>query len=310
MSIAQVDPAKVIATINGEPIKGSEYYHRMEFLSGVGKRMGTSLVEFPPGFLTLEQIITERLVLQLAKDKGVYPSDVEVQADYAARQKDEPKMLEDWLASGKTTEDLIYQIKVDLAQFKIQTAGITITDQQVDDYYKHNPNSFVVPKRYKLRTIVVTSETAKSAVDSQLGAAKPFPEVAKALSEDLSKVNGGEFGALPAAAIPEGPTRDAILATKIGQTTSWLQAGDKAWAKFLLEDVIPEKTTELNPSVRKGIRRQLMLQKGRLQNNVAKDMATLRANAKVDISQKSFADAYAKFMEAFLKDQAAKTGGK
>lgn len=309
VSFAQVDASRVIATVNGEEVKGAEYYHRMEFLTGVGKRMGTSYVEFPPGFLTLEEIITEKLILQLAKDKGVYPTDVEVQAEYADRQKNAPKMLEDWLAGGKTTEDLVQQIRIEMAQFKIQTAGITITDQQVDDYYKNNPNSFTVPKRYKLRTIVVTSETAKTSVDGALGSGKAFSEVATQFSEDLTKMNGGEFGALPVNLIPEGATRDAILATKIGKTTPWLVAGDKTWAKFLLEDVIPEKTTELTPGVRKSIRRQLMLMKGREKNNVAKDMAALRASAKINIEQKSFADAYAKFMQAYLKEQTAKKGG-
>ena len=302
---AQIDQTRLIATVNGEEIKGQEYYHRMEFLQGVGKRMGTSLVEFPPGFLTLEQLITEKLVLQLAKEKGVLPTDPEVQATLREKLTDSPKLLDDWLASGKTQDDLSYQIKVDLAQFKIETAGVTITDQELDAYYKTNPALFTIQKRYKLRTVVVTSDDAKALVDSDLAAGKKFSDIATARSEDLSRVNAGEFGTLPLNAIPEGPTRTAIMGIKIGQTTAWIAEGGKAWAKFLLEDVVPERIEELTPALRRTVRRRLMLQRAQVQgtNNVAKDMAEIRARSKIGIEQKQFADAYAKFIEAYLKSQ-------
>ncbi len=306
---AQIDPARRIATVNGEEIKGDEYYHRMEFLPGVGKRMGTSFAEFPPGFLTLEQLITEHLVLQLAKEKGVLPTDPEVQADLNEKLQDEPRLIEEWMADGKTRAELDYQIKVDLAQFKIQTAGVTITDQEIDAYYKDAVTRFTIPKRYKLRTIAVTSEEGKTSVDADLAAGKNFGDVATAKSDDVSKVNGGSFDPIPLLAIPDEATRNAIAATKIGQTTAWLKQGDKAWAKFLVEGILPEELQKLTPSLRRALRRQLMLQRGRTKNDVTKDMNEMRAKAKINIEQKPFADAYAKFTEAYLKQQAGKPGG-
>ena len=75
-SNGQVDPNRTIATINGEAIKGLEYYHRMEFLPGVTKRYGGQAIESPPGFLTVVELIGEKLLLQLAKEKGVMPASV------------------------------------------------------------------------------------------------------------------------------------------------------------------------------------------------------------------------------------------
>src|SRR5438309_1536369 len=81
----QVDPNRVVATVNGEPIKGEEYYRRMEYLPGVGRFSGDHFAEFPPGFMTLDQLITEKLVMQLAKQKGVAPAAPEIQEELRYR---------------------------------------------------------------------------------------------------------------------------------------------------------------------------------------------------------------------------------
>ena len=186
IAFAQVDPNRVVATVNGVEIKGDEYYHRMEFLPGVGKNMGDGFAEFPPGFLTLEQLITEKLIFQLAKDKGVMPTDADVQDELRYRLHLNPKLQEDWRASGRTDAELNYQIKFDLAQFDILTAGITVTDQEVEKFYKDNPKQFTSPMLVTLRVIVVRTQPDADAVDKDLASGKTFPDVAKARSADVT----------------------------------------------------------------------------------------------------------------------------
>src|SRR5262249_40873 len=151
-------------------------------------------------------------------------------------------------------------------------------DQEVADFYKNNPNTFTIPKRYQLRVVVATSDDGKKKVDDALAAGKAFKDVASQMSEDVTKVTGGDFGLVPIDRIPEGPTREAIITTKIGQTTAWLQTGN-AWAKYLLEDVKADELRPLTASLKRAVRRQLLLQRGSQKNNVAKDMAALRANS-------------------------------
>ena len=196
---AQVDPGRTIATINGDPIVGSEYYRRMEFLPGVGKMSNQAFFEAPPGFLTLEQLITERLVLQLAKQKGVFPSDAEVEAELKFRQEDDPGFVAAWTKGGHTADELKKQVRYELAQFKIQSFGITVTDQEVEKFYKDNPSMYTNPKQAKLRVIVLDDAAKKAAVDKDLGAGKAFADVAKQYSTDASKSLGGEFGTVPIA---------------------------------------------------------------------------------------------------------------
>lgn len=308
-SLCQVDPNRVIVSINGEDIKGDEYYRRMEFLPNVGKRLGDRYAEFPPGFMTIEQLITERIIYQLAKTNNCLPTDGEIQAEYARAKAENPKYVQDWTDSGKLLEDLLNQFKYELTTFKLVTKGITVTNQEVDDYYKANKSSrFTIPQRVKLRVIVIDTEDKKAAIDSELGAGKAFGEVAAKYSIDVTKVAQGTYGTVPVTDLAE-PVRNALATTAIGKSTVWIPA-QKQFVKFLKEDVIPETIVPLDEKVRRDIRTRMMLDKGRVKNDVAKMMLDARKNAKIDIKNKEFAEAYKKFIDNYVSQQQAKTGTK
>lgn len=304
--VAQVDQARLVATVNGEEIRGGEYYRRMEFLPNVGRQMGNSFATFPPGFLTIEQLITERLVVQLAKEKGIFPTEPEVQAEIRARLEDNPKVIEEWLSTGQSREEFEALARFQLAQFKLQTFGVTITDQEVDAHYKDNQGMFTIPKRVKLRVIAVNTPEAKSAVDADLAAGKAFADVAAARSIDITKSSNGEFGTVPITELSQ-EVRKVVEEAKIGKTTKWIQTGDVS-AIFLLEGVLPAEVVPLDSKLRRRIRRDMMTQRGVIKNDLRKEMSTYRSKAKIDIKQKEFADAYARFIDAYLKERASKGG--
>lgn len=305
-TFAQVDPDRVVFSVNGEEVKGGEYYRRMEYLPNVSKRFGRTNVEFPPGFLTIEQLVTEHLILQLAKEKGCSPSDAEIQTELKTRQDDDPKFLDNWLAGGQTREELLQQLRIEVAQFKLLTFGINITDQEVKKFYDDNPPMFTIPKRYKLRIIVVSNETAKNAVDSDLNSGKSFVDVAKARSEDITKATGGDFGTRPISLLPD-TVQTALNGVKIGATSGWCQTGiENTVAKFLVEDIQKEELQPLTPKRLADTRRQLMLQRGSVKNNLERDMIDLRKRSKIDIKQKEFSEAYKRFLDDYIT-QASKS---
>jgi parvulin-like peptidyl-prolyl isomerase len=300
-AFAQVDPNRTVLVINGEEIKGAEYYRRMEYLTGVGRWMGTSFAEFPPGFLTIEQLITERLVLQLARERNVMPTDTEVQSELNFGLEADPKMLENWTASGRSRDELLYQIRLQLAQFKLATQGITITDQEVDQFYKENQAMFTTPRRYKLRVIAVTDDAKQQRVDADLRSGKKFDEVARAHSDDLSASAGGEFGTVALSDLNE-TARRAIQNAKIGQPTDWVISSDTR-VKFLVEQILPEEVQKMDNRLRREVRRMMMMDRGRVKNNVPQAMNEMRSKANIDIKHKEFAEAYQKFIDAFLKEK-------
>lgn len=297
IGFAQVDPNRVVATINGEEIKGAEYYRRMEFLPGVLRKFGNIEAMYPPGFLTLEQLITERLVLQLAKEKGVLPTTPEIDQEIRFRMEAFPRLLEDLAERGRTEADLRQDVLLDLAQFKLQTFGVNVTDQDVETVYKNRPQDFTTPKRYKLRVIVAKTEADAAKVDEALKT-KPFAQVARELSAEVSRFVDGEFGTLPVNGIP-GAVREALDKIRVGQTTDWLM-GEEQRSKFLLEAVIAEQLQPLTPALRRDIRRREMLQRGSVRNNVQAEMRQIRGKARIDIREKVFADAYKDFIEKYL----------
>ncbi|MDR3690167.1 MAG: peptidyl-prolyl cis-trans isomerase [Fimbriimonas sp.] len=300
-----VDPNRVVLVVNGDEIKGAEYYRRMEYLPGVGRQMGKTFSEFPPGFLTIQQLIDERLIFELARQKGVYPSDQEVEDELKIRQADNPNVLQEWLASGGTSDDLKYQLRLQIAQFKIETFGVTITDTEVQKEYDDRPDAYTVPKQYTLRVIYVANADDTKAVDQELTNGKAFADVAKEKSIDLTRVVGGLYGTIPFDKL-DTETQNALADVKIGQSSKWLttspSGGNGVYLKFYLENVIPAKKMPLDDRLRRVIRRRMMIDRGHVKNpNTAKELDGLRAKAKVDIKQHEFADAYQKFLKAYLQ---------
>lgn len=294
LSNAQVDPARVIATINGEQIKGSEYYHRMEFLPGVSKRYGGQAIESAPGFLTVVELIGEKLVLQLAKEKGVFPNKQEVDDELKLRLEENPKYFENWAATGQTQADLENKTRFELAKFKLQTLGITVTDQEVQKFYKDNPGMFTTEKAVKVRVIAVDGDT--SAVDADLKAGKDFTAVAKQRSVDVTRGVGGELGFVPIGYLPQS-VQPVINNTKIGSTTQWMDIAGKK-VKYQLVDVAAPKLQPLDKKMMISTRRTLMLNRGREKNHVDEMINAMRAKSKIVIAQKEFADLYQQLVSA------------
>jgi foldase protein PrsA len=281
---AQVDPERTIAVVNGEVIKGTEFYRRMEYLPGVGRMVGNSFAKFSPGFLTLEQIITEKLIMQLAKEKGVSPSEQEVKDELAYIMSTDPGTVKGWKESGQTDEEFIIYLRYNLCQFKLLTRGITITDQEIDQFYKTNEVLFTTPKLVSLRVIAVQTAEQAAAVDLDIEGGKKFDEVAKARSLDLSD-----------------QARKSLEGVKVGGTTAWIVGGTTR-VKFMVESITPEVKQPLDVNLRKRIRRELMLTKGKVKNEQAlqQEMRDKRKTATIDIKDKVYAETYKQFIDNFL----------
>lgn len=295
LSYAQVDPNRVICVVNGEEIKGGEYYRRMEFMPGVGKMYTGGFVESPPGFLTIEQLITERLIFQLAKEKGVLPTDAEVDAEIKTATGETPKMIEEWQAGGRTMAELAYQTRYNLAQFKLITIGITVTDAEVDKFYAEHPTLFTVSKQVTLKIIAVNTDDRQTAVDAALKAGQKFEDVAKQYSLD---VGGSDFGTRSFDELSE-PARKALETLKEGDTTGWITNGTTR-AKFMVAKWIPPTKRPLDAALKRSIRREQMMAQGRVKNDLQQQMTAMRRRSTIDIKEKSFSDSYKKFIETYL----------
>ena len=313
-SFAQVDPAKSVLVINGDDIKGAEYYRKMEFLPDVGRVLeGGHVAVYPPGFLTIVQLINERLVLQLAKQKGLIPTDGEIDNTIAETQAADPDFKSSWTNSGRSDAELREQVRFQLIQFKLSTEGITVSDQEVADFY-HNTSIAgltTIPRSVKLKLIAARDEAGEKQADADLAAGKSFSDVARQDSADATASNGGELGTVATDNLPKEVTT-ALDHTHQGEVTNWIdvQVGKSSdsgtplvvHVKYFIESKELEKHLDYNEALKSRIRRYLMLNKGTVKNNVEAELSALRKTSKISIASPEFAKMYERFMLEFFHE--------
>lgn len=296
-AIASAQSDRTVLVVNGEEIKASEYYYRMEFLPDYGRMLEGGVFEkTPPGLLTLQLLVEERIILQCAKDNGVSPTDAEVAAGLAEKKKRNPEFYADVAKQGISDAQLLYQERLEIAQFKLLTKGINVTDIEVQKFYTENPAQFTDPRRMKL-SIIVTNAEGRAAVDAALKGGKPFADVARELSQDISKKNGGSLGAVEVEQFSQ-PIRDALEKIKIGQMTDWLQ-GETVYLKMLKEDVLPAKLRPLDAELKTTIRRTLMIDRGMAKNDLAALLKETRKKAVIELKQPAFQSQFQAFLNRY-----------
>lgn len=297
-SAQTLDPNEVIVTINGEKILASEYFNRMEMLENVGTMSDGKFVELPPAFLTLQRIVTERLIMQVAKEKGVAPTPAEIDAEFKEQQIEQAESFKRLKDYGLTDQELKKRVEMDLTQFKLITMGVNITDEQVTNHYNLNKMVYVTPATVKLRVIVVDKPEDRAKVDEALKT-KTFAEVAKQLSTDITKYDGGDLPKVAINAIPQN-VQNEVLRSKAGDKTQWIQS-EGSFLKYLIEAKEEQKQIPLDTKLRKEIKRRMMLVAGRQKNDVQAMIDDKRKSAKVQIGTPGLQKLWDAYMADYLR---------
>jgi parvulin-like peptidyl-prolyl isomerase len=286
----QISPTAVIVKVNGQPILGDQYFSRMQVLPDVGKLAGQNFVPASPGFLTLQQIINEMLIVQLAREQGVYPTDAELAAEVKLRREEQPQLTQVFLTLGLNDKAFEWDALVNMCQFRVMTKGVNITDMEVEQSYQNSlATRYTLPRRYLIRVISVTAQADQKKVDDALAGGKSFSEVALEMSQDEAKSSGGLLGEIAEQQLG-GTLKTEIQNLKKGDKTNWVPVG-QAWSKFFLEDMKEREVVPLDARLKRQIRRDLMIEKGQVRNNMPKLMDEMRKKAKLEFSGTPFDEA-------------------
>jgi parvulin-like peptidyl-prolyl isomerase len=290
----------VVLTVNGEKVLAREYYRRMEFLPNVGTVIGGQFVELPPAFLTLEDLINDRLILQLAKERGVLPTAEAVDTELATRKKESPEDYAKLAELGVSDEELKARLWVELAQFNLITEGVTVTDKQVEEHYQVNKVMYTVPPKVRLRVIVVKTPDDRVKVDEALRS-KPFETVAREMSTDLSAFSGGELPEVALSQLPQNVYNE-VLRTEAGGVTNWIDL-DGFFAKYRVEEKKEAVVLPLDDKLKRDIRRRLMVTIGMNKNDVKSLLDEKRRTAKVEIASPGLQKVWDRFLREYLRSQ-------
>jgi foldase protein PrsA len=210
-----------VAKVNGERITRTAFARNFEQAQQMyARQLGTDLNSEQGKALlpmvrqsTLEQLISQQLLLQEVAKRNIQILDSEVEAEFEqylkTSYKDDRARMEAELARNNfSVSDFRKELKTRLALKKMREElgkGLKLTEQQVQDYYNQNKQSFNQTDKIEAAHILIKVDkpaqdaAAKQEIEkilAELKAGADFKTLAKKYSQDTSnKDKGGDLGA-------------------------------------------------------------------------------------------------------------------
>lgn len=271
-----------------------------------------AVVDGSIGFQTLKEVVSQRVLMQMAQKEGVKPNDADVVQELENRKKDNPNFLKDLVGRGLTLEFIKSQLAMELARTRLITKGVTVEQTEVDDFIKNNPRQFVNPAQVDLYYMVVRDAKTRDQADAELRAGTDFAIVADRYSIDKSaKAMGYRLLAGGTSQVVEAyppQVQKIIRETKEGATTNWIRDGQN-FVKMYIRKKTPESKIEINDRMKERVRQALALERGRLALDLDRQLVNAIRDAKVEINDSFFKEPWKQFTEQLKTATSATTGG-
>ena len=257
----------------------------------------------------LEDLIVEEILFAKAAPLKIEVTDSELDAAYAAAQKGVPNQeafQQELTRRNLTIADMRDGLRREILGRKILeqevSSKITVTDQEVTDFFNANRSQFNLPEEaYHLAQIIVTpvrepqiaNRTGDDAATPQAAAAKvsmlmerlkagaPFADLARDYSEDPQTApRGGDLGLVPVSRIKQAPPllRQATLGTTVGAARAVSEGGSHTIVYVVAREQAGQRDLS-TPGVREQITQGL--RGGREEVVRAAYLAAARSDAEV-----------------------------
>lgn len=236
--VPEVLPA-VVARVNGVDIPSAELERAIRNLeANVGQQVPAERrSEIYRGIL--DQLIDQRLLELEAATRNIKATDAEITAgiDQMKKQAPSAEAFAKALASRKLTEaDLRAEARQRLSVDKLLTTEIepkaAVTEADIADFYKKNPQFFMQPEAVRASHILLKADTPEAKVAAkakaedllkQIKAGADFAALAKQHSNDGSAASGGDLGFFPRGQMVK-PFEDAAFALKPGEVSNVVES--------------------------------------------------------------------------------------
>lgn len=198
----------------------------------------------------LDNMITELLLLQLAREKKLNVSDQvrdtverikkenEIESDEQLRYELSRQGLdyEQWLK--QLEENLLRQALI----FTEVDRTLVLDDSEIVNYYKLHPEEFIEPEEYKLCGIYLSSEerneeelkAIQKEIEVKLSAGEDFAELAGRYADSPLRENKGDLGTIRKGDLDK-VLQEAVTRLKPGGVTPWVQS-KSGWYLLKLEE--------------------------------------------------------------------------
>lgn len=300
-STAAAELTRVVAVVNNEPITSTELQQYMVRAKRQVAKQGVQIPEDELRQQVLEQMILEKLQLQVAKRMGITVNDTAIDRaieDIARRNNMTLDALKQALAAdGITFEQFREQIRREMTIARLRDremeGRVTVSDAEVNHFLANNPD---VMRRIEAEAGNVTQthvrhilartnqttndEAAKAkllALRERIVNGVDFAELAKANSDDGSAFKGGDLGWInPGDTVPQ--FEEAMNRLAPGEISQPV----KTPFGWHLIQVLERRPLTASEDYRRNYARQL-LRRQKMEQTYNAWLQTIRAEAFVEI---------------------------
>ncbi|MCQ1530386.1 peptidylprolyl isomerase [Lutispora saccharofermentans] len=174
---------EAVARVNGETITKDDLYN--------------ALVE-QNGEEVLDSLISDKIIELEIKKQNITVGEEAVQTEIqniSVQYGGEEAFKQALEAYGYSMENVKADVKKNLEIKKLLEPGITITEDEMKNYFEENKDTFNEEEQVKASHILVDTEEKALEVKNKLSAGEDFAEMAKQYSTDTgNKDQGGELG--------------------------------------------------------------------------------------------------------------------
>lgn len=264
-------------------------------------------VSEPLDFQALQDMIGQRVIMQLAKDEGVYPDSNAVAKELEFRKKMNPLYIKELTANGIDMATIKDNLALELARENLLTKGITVTAQEAEDYIKKNPNQFTEPASVDMLWVFVKTKSRQAAVDNEIASGQSFGSIAVRYSEfQGAQESGGRFPQRKIADLTP-QLRKIVEAAAAGKVTDWLSLSD-GYAKFFIEKKTPAKPMVLDADKKELVRRSIARGRGEQATDLPKRVLDKIKQSDIKVNDPTLAEGWKKAFEKLKKEGQAVTG--
>ncbi|MBL8087125.1 MAG: SurA N-terminal domain-containing protein [Chthonomonas sp.] len=300
-----------LAIVNGEKISLDEYLRYMEnkpqmrVVTGDGQ-VAAAQVADTVGFQSLQDLIQQKLVLQMAKDEGVLPTEDDLIKEIEFQKKLRSTFMSDMTRIGLTVDDIRVRLKVDLARERLLTKNITVKPEEIDQYIKDNPQAFTTPAMAETLYIFARNEDRRAVVEKELARGQAFATVAAQYSQNQSPDGSNVYQERVIERMPV-QFRAAIVKAAVSTQTDWIRMDD-GFVKFYVRNKTEAKKETIDDTKKESVRRQLAIQKGMQAREIDKTLLNKFKEAKIDVKYDPLKALYGDFDKKLKETKSGATG--
>ncbi len=193
--------SNIVAEVNGVPITKDEFNKRLDLLlyfQGIPDQYRDQV----PKEMMLNQSIQEDLIYQEAVSNGIIITKDEAKNQLETTLINSGKDVEEFkkIFENKsfTYDDVINKFAKQLTinKYLNQTilSKISVSDEEIKNYYNNNLNQFIQPEEVRASHILVNNSDLANELIEELNNGANFSELAKEYSIGPSSVKGGDLG--------------------------------------------------------------------------------------------------------------------